>query len=65
MLRPLGTPASYSPQQAEEHRILVIFKQIFSKQSKAEGKDVIYVKISLVPETRTVFVPKMELAKLA
>ena len=32
---------------------------------KAEGKDVIYVKISLVPETRTVFVPKIELAKLA
>jgi hypothetical protein len=36
-----------------------------AKQSKAEGKEVIYVKISLVPETRTVFVPKMELAKLA
>lgn len=36
-----------------------------AKQSEAEGKRVIFVKVTLVPETRTVFVPRMELAQSA
>lgn len=35
------------------------------KQLEDEGKHVILVKVTLVPETRTVFVPKLELVKSA
>lgn len=34
-----------------------------AKQSEAEDKRVIFVKVTLIPETRTVFVPRMELAQ--
>lgn len=33
------------------------------KQLEAEGKHVFVVKVTLVPETRTVFVPKLELVE--
>lgn len=35
------------------------------KQLEAEGKHVFAVKVTLVPETRTVFVPKLELVESA
>ena len=34
-----------------------------ARQAEAEDKRVIHIKVSLVPEVRTVFVPKMELVK--
>ncbi len=36
-----------------------------AKDLSAEGKKVVFVRITLVPETRTVFVPKLELAESA
>lgn len=35
------------------------------KRLEDEGKHVILVKVTLVPETRTVFVPKLEMVKSA
>ena len=35
------------------------------KDSEAEGKKVLLVRVKLVPETRTVFVPKLELVEAA
>lgn len=36
-----------------------------AKTLSAEGKQVVFVRITLVPETMTVFVPKLELVKSA
>ena len=36
---------------------------VLAKECEAQGKKVLIVKIKLVPETKTVYVPKLELVK--